>query len=315
MQIIKPNTQAGPRIRTAKDTISNPFGLMRFNFLTLVSDMLNEAINTTNTMIDTMKQELALIEPNHLRVCEKNNRYYFRWAPQPPVNTFSINGDMDRVHLLARRAFLENRIAATEIQAGKLRRVLNSSESARYEISLANKLSRYAKADLDICRIIFTEEQNEWINAPYSPNPYNRENLSNHTKGGIPVRSKSEAILGSHLEAAGLPFRSDDLVTINYDKYSASSQDPEPYRDSYFADFKVPNLLGGITVHEHLGAFNLDKYGDNALRRLNDYHNFRVMEIPGREVSKQEFTWSFENDLRNTSDINRLIVRMLLPGF
>ena len=122
------------------------------------------------------------------------------------------------------------------------------------------------------------------------------------------MRSKSEAIIGTSLEAIGLPYRSDDLVTIISDGKSG-----KPFKDTYFADFKVPNFLGGITVHEHFGAFQMDKYAGNALQRLNDYHSFTVIELEGRPVEDNEFTWSFESDIRNAISIRGLIRKLLLP--
>ena len=76
----------------------------------------------------------------------------------------------------------------------------------------------------------------------------------------------------------------------------------------------MPNLLGGITVHEHFGAFQMKNYPDNSLKRLNDYRNFEVRELPSRIVLPEEFTWSLEADLRDPVLFQRIINRMLLPS-
>ena len=70
----------------------------------------------------------------------------------------------------------------------------------------------------------------------------------------------------------------------------------------------------GITIHEHLGAFQMERYPDNALRRLNDYRDHTVFELSSRPVSSEEFTWSLEADLRSSRLFDRIIARMLLPG-
>ena len=122
------------------------------------------------------------------------------------------------------------------------------------------------------------------------------------------MRSKSETIIGNYFESIGLPYRSDDVVTI----YSGHTSE-RPFRDTYFADFKTPNLLGGITIHEHFGAFQIEKYPDNALKRLNDYRNFDVYELDYRPVKPEEFTWSLEADLQDSVSFRRLVRRILLP--
>ena len=117
---------------------------------------------------------------------------------------------------------------------------------------------------------------------------------------GLPAREA--------LEAIGLPYRSDDLVTIH------SEFDDAPFRDNYFADFKIPNFCGGITIHEHLGALHLKDYPDNSLKRLNDYHNFSIYELPDRPVKHSEITWSFEPDIRDPKLLRSVIRRILLPS-
>lgn len=131
------------------------------------------------------------------------------------------------------------------------------------------------------------------------------------------MRSKSETIIGNRFERIALPYRYDDLVNIlrNSAANEVTPNEPRPFRNSYFSDFKVPNLLGGITVHEHFGSFQLEQYSGDALKRMNDYHNFPVVEIPGRPVKSSEFTWSFESDLQDKDALDRLIARLLMPGF
>ena len=222
--------------------------------------------------------------------------------------TATITDDLDEVYILARRMFLENRVEAIRGHMRRLSAVLQNAEGARKELLLRKKLRKYNAAGLDLSRILFTKEQNEWISAPYTPNPYHPEDLKYPTNGGLMTRSKSEAKIGSTLEMIGLPYRFDDLVNIFSERTGE-----RPFRNNYFADFKVPNLLGGITVHEHLGAMHLEKYSDNALKRLNDYRNFKVRELPSRIVKPEEFTWSLEADIHDTVQFQRIINRMLLP--
>lgn len=297
-------------MRTARATIRNNRGLPNYNFLKLTEVVIRDILTDNKRKANSLKQELTLLSTDQLRTRKKNGKFYYSCFNTDLGKETSINNDIQRVHLLARRAYIEKEIAAIDRQIRLLSNVITDTQNAYYEAQLRKESARYADIGLDITRIIFTKEQNEWIDAPYTPNPYNVDSLKYETIGKLPVRSSSEREIGNMFEDIGLPYRSDDLVRIiRNDEHQGT-----PFRNTYFADFKVPNLLGGITVHEHLGAFHLENYSDNALQRLNDYHNFTVVELPGRPVGKNELTWSFESDLQGDENLKRLIARLLLPG-
>ncbi|MBQ3924898.1 MAG: hypothetical protein II696_05240 [Firmicutes bacterium] len=298
-------------VRTARDSISTPSGITKVKFLRTTSLIIRELLNADRAEIDSMKRECALIEKGrlHIHLNTERNKYYYSLYSEEDGSETSLNNDMERIYRLARRDFLQLRIKQTESGCRRFSRLLNSIETACEEDRLRRKLLRYSEADLDLCRILFTEEQNEWIEQPYTPNPYHQNNLRYCTDAAFPVRSKSEGILGSGLECFGLPFRYDDIVRIN----RRGSSD-RPFKDSYFADFKVPNLCGGITVHEHFGALHLNGYGDNALQKISDYTNFDIYEIPGRKVTRDEVTWSLESDILNPVRLHKTLIRILLPG-
>ena len=297
-----------PTIRTARDTIFHPTGLIQLEFLRTCSQLLQDALTNDEEELAALRQELALIENSRLHIHKKGTSYYYCARPENYPHEKSLSDDLARVHALARRAYLQKRIAMIELNSRRLRTALDSYAHAQYESKIRSKFTRYAKAGLDLSRILFSKEQNEWIDQPYSPNPYYKESLKYQTKHGILVRSMSEAGLGSFLESVGMPYRSDDLVEIH------SEYGDQPFRENYFADFKIPNLCGGITIHEHLGAMHLKDYPDNSLKRLNDYHNFTVYELPGRPVKHSEFTWSFEYNLLDNNSLRALLHKILLPN-
>ena len=294
--------------RTARDTVKGSKVLIQYSFMQFTLNVLRESIADYQKILDKMRHELALIESNHLRIRRKNDRLYFGSKDIESGKERAITNDRNAIHRLARREYLEGSIRALEHRIQLLKKVADNSAEANNDIQIMKKLMRFANAGIDLSQVLFTREQNEWINEEFTPNPYNRGSLNYQTAGGIWMRSKSEAILGSWLEGVGLPYRNDDLVRIE-----GGSNEDRPFRDSYFADIKVPNLIGGITIHEHLGAFQIENYAENSLKRLNDFHNFRITEIDGRPVTTREFTWSFEDDLRDADSIKRLIRRMLLP--
>ena len=296
-------------MRTARDTVMINSGGIQFNYLKIISVFLKRAIDIEKKTISSMKQELSLLEDSQLHIRRRNGSVSFACLQIGDTRETGITKDTDRIHELARRAYLKDCIKASELLIKRLERARDSSDSALLESQLMTKLGKYTGAGLDICRVLFTQEQNEWLDQAYSPNPFHQDNLKYTTRGGVPMRSKSEARIGSRLEDMGLPYRYDDLVSIISD-----GRGLQPYKDNYFADFKVPNLFGGITIHEHFGAFQIDNYADNSLRRLHDYQTFSVVELPGRPLSLDEFTWSFENEVTLQDDLDNILLKMILPG-
>ena len=307
------------KARTARSTLINNTGPLQLDMFHVVSELLNSILKTYEQTSDSIRQELALMDNQHLHIYEKQNKFYFYSVPKGSRKRTSLSKNMEQVYKLARCAYLENRLSALDTEIKRLRCKLYDTASIQHELKHDRLLKRFDHAGLNLCQILFTKEQNEWINEVYSPNPYKPEGYKYQTAGGVWMRSKSEARIGSALEAIGWPYRNDDLVRIISDESTGGAfhDGPRdmPFRDSYYADFKVPNLLGGITIHEHLGAFQMDAYADNGLKRLNDYHNFTVIELPRRPVTSNEFTWSFESDVTGQDSLNNLIRKMLLPIF
>ena len=295
-------------LRTARESVKNSSGLAQLNFLSFSSKVIRSLVAVEQNQVDLMRQELALLNDSRLCIHRSGDHAHYYKYEKSDQSLVGISKDTDLVYELARRAFLENRIKATEANARRLLTVLECAEGLRDEVRLRKKLGKYADAGLDLSRILFTKEQNEWIDAPCSPNPFYQEHLKYPTKGGVLMRSNAEVAIGNVLESIGWPYRYDDLVTIQ----SGHTGD-RPYKDSYFADIKVPNLIGGITIHEHFGAFQIENYADNSLKRLNDYRNFKVYELPEQAVLPEEFTWSLMADLRDSDLLRQVIQRMLLP--
>jgi hypothetical protein len=295
------------RILTARDTIVNPSGLLKIALLDSVSEMLEDTISAKSNQLNELKQELALSEPGKLRPHGTKRRRFDYIDPDTKSET-GITRETDLINALVRKEYVELKISCLENDLHTLKKIRDRTSQTKEDLRLLKTLKRFDSYDLDLSRILFSKEQNEWIDEVYTPNPFHKENLSKPSSGGKMLRSKSEAKIASSIESIGLPYRHDDIVRI-YSKVPGTT----PYHGTYFADFKLPNLLGGITVHEHFGAFQIENYADNSLQRLNDYHAFEIYELPGRPVLDSEFTFSFESDLATTESIRRLIVKMLLP--
>ena len=295
--------------RSAADHVVRGILPTKVALLRMSTELLQDAVSHDDVLLQSMKQELSLLDDAGLHIRQTRSTPQFLRYDRSSKEETGITENQALVYSLARRSVLEASVRRIENTRRHFQKTLDAARDADERIQWEKQLRRFSDAGLDLTRILFTPEQVEWINTPYNPNPYYPEDLKHPTSAGLLTRSKSEAKIGSISEGYGLPFRYDDFTRILYDPLG-----DRPNRDSVYSDFKYPNLCGGITVHEHLGAFQIDRYGDNALMRLNDYHNFEVIELPGRPVTYSEFTWSFESDLWGETRIRKLFRRILLPG-
>ncbi len=297
-------------IRTARDTVRNPSLSLQLSLIDFLLVSTASMIHTVSDHVLDLKKELAIVEDGKLRIHIRKEGTHFGYVLQSSDSETNITDDMDLVYALARKEFLERSIHLMQNDVKRLQLALDRSKDARERIVFHNRMSRFNDAGLDLTRILFSKEQNEWIDASYSPNPFYAQNLKYPTKGNLMMRSNSEVKLGNMSEAFGLPYRYDDLVTILPDGHGSM-----PYRETYFSDIKIPNLLGGITIHEHFGAFHIETYSTDSLKRLSDYRSFPIEEIPGRRVKDSEITWSFESDIANSDKLKQVFRRMLLPVY
>ena len=296
------------RIRSARDTVINTSAILKIGLLDSIGLIAEDVISSNSAYLDELKQELSLSAAGKLHIHKR--RDYSSFGLQ------NGNGDAEipsakgseLIPHLARKEYSQKRISSLEQDIARLQKLKEVSMNTKERLRFNNKLRRFNDVGIDLATVLFSREQNEWIDEYFTSNPYNRENLSYQTGCGLFVRSKSEAKIARLLESLGLPYRYDDLVKIE-----PNGSGGVPHRDTYFADFKVPNLLGGITIHEHFGAFQLENYADNALKRLNDYHNFEVYELPGRPVKDSEFTFSFEGNLNSNESLRTMLRKILLP--
>lgn len=298
----------GKSIHTARSTLAARSDPLQLFFIQILTGSLQDIIRTTEQMIKESKQELALAAEGSLHIHLREGSVQFGHKAGGHSPEAGITGDPGLVHTLARKAYLEGTIRALEKDVSRCKGILGSMQNAREDLALMRKLDRFDRAGLDLTRILFTREQNEWIDEAYTPNPFHPEHRRYQTGSGVLMRSNAEIKIGNMLETMGIPYRYDDIVTI-----AGRGPGEAPYKDSYFADFKAPNLLGGITIHEHFGAFQVESYSADALRRLNDYRSFPIEELPGRPVRAEEVTWSFGSDVFDRAKLKRVIQRMLLP--
>ena len=295
-----------PRIsmRTARQSIVAPLDLDFVDMNSICGETLRRMLDADQRELEQCRRELSEPEQYCLYIKKTRGKLYYYQAADGGDTMQSISDDPDRINKLARRKYLEKKVLELEVNLSRLKAAIDSYEHRQSAAKTRRVLEYLRDAGIDLTRIIFTEEQNRWIDAAYSPNPFHTENLTKRTNGGIWMRSRAEVLIGNELERRGIPYRYDDIVEVS----GPDRENPNAlYRKSYFADFKIPNLRRGISVNEHLGATHLQGYGDNAIVRINDYDWYHAFD-------RSEVFWTLDSDVLDPERMDRAIRTMLLPN-
>lgn len=240
---------------------------------------------------------LADCEQGSLHIKYVKNNYYFDKRHAGERTAISKNPKL--VRSLARRRYLDSELRDLDRILNCLDRASSTLQNIAKGSSTIKLYNYYKKAGIDPLTVFFTDEQLKWIDAPYAPNPYHKEGLRYETDGYIPVRSRAEARFGSRFEARGIPYRYDDIIILELNR------DGRIVEKTYYADFKIPNFRGGVSVCELLGAFQISNYSTNALEKLNHYEESGA-------IKPNELFWTFESTVFDNQKLDALIDRMLL---
>ena len=128
----------------------------------------------------------------------------------------------------------------------------------------------------------------EWMAAEYSSNSYDFEE-DHFTAGGIRVRSKSEALIGTQMEAKGMLFRYEPALQLG--------------NTVYYPDFCIllPNRRK-VVYWEHFGRMDDAGYAARAMQKLDMYRRFGIPVI---------FTWETRSQPLNIKEINLKLEEIL----
>ena len=297
------NRHPGLKSRTARESIVAPLDLDFVDCALIRSESIGRMLMADRHSLELCRMELSRLDNHSLYIRRRHVKYYYYKSGDRKHGETSIISDPPKIDELARRKYLERQIEQLEVNCKRLTAAVSIYDYQRNKVGKRKTLEKQQESGYDLTKLLFTDEQNRWIDSPYTPNPYHQENLRFKTKGGIYMRSKSEAFIGSAIEDKGLPYRSDDIVRISGIDFS----DPSAiYEKTYFADFKIPNLRGGISVNEHFGAFNIRGYSENAITRINDYRRYHLFR-------REEIFWTLDSDIEDPEILDQIIKNMLLP--
>ncbi|MDO5521161.1 MAG: ATPase [bacterium] len=101
----------------------------------------------------------------------------------------------------------------------------------------------------------YSDNLQEWVNAPYNKNSNNPEQLIHKTISGNVVRSKSEALIDMALYQNKIPFRYESPLILN--------------EITFFPDFTIRHPKSGQLMYwEHFGMMDNPNYCQNAYNKL-----------------------------------------------
>jgi len=171
-------------------------------------------------------------------------------------------------YLIERKTQLEEIISFIENSANKIETSASKTIKSFSTAYQGLPISNFYHSSID-----------DWLNKPFSQNPYQLENLSYHSRNGIPVRSKSEAIIANLLEEYEIPYKYEILLELN--------------GRPIYPDFTVKNPFTGKTViWEHFGALHQPEYEQKMTNKMSNYlkHGYKPFE---------NLIYTFEFDLLN----------------
>ena len=121
---------------------------------------------------------------------------------------------------------------------------------------------------------------------------WNQESyLTNPTKNGEMVRSKSEAILADMYFELGIPYR--------YEAELQFKNQTKRYPDFTLLDVKNKKII----YHEHLGMLDHEDYRRNNIKKLDEYRKNEI--YPGKNLI---LTYEAEGSYLNIKEIRKMIL-------
>ena len=142
-----------------------------------------------------------------------------------------------------------------------------------------------------------------------SENTFNRNNLKYPLSNGIMVRSKSEALIGEFLLAAGIPFRYEKALELA-SVYEDEAGFKHTSLERVFPDFTIFLPNGDIILWEHEGLIDNMDYRKRNLRKVMRYFDNGYYVPHNLIITMEGADNSFDSDA-----VLRIINGVLKPLF
>ena len=284
-----------------------------------IRDSLEELVRKLRLLKDSYTRELSDCPPGYLL----NNRN--RGTPHYYHSYYDDNGNWRRIYLragdpligvLARKEFLRISLDAIRQNLKHLEQMLaryqsldpkdiiNASKRAykllpdksfftnQHEYELWQTVENLEALTDDLIEFR-CEEHREWAEREYPKNTYDYRGL-HLTSFGLRVRSRGEIVISEVAHGMGLPFRHDQLITLD----DGSTISPDfTFEDKYYEEFYI----------EYCGMMDDPGYVRNHLIRRGRYERNGI-----NEWNNIRYIYSKDDSL-NAAEVKHILLDWVVP--
>lgn len=235
----------------------------------VISAIKEDYSNITRILTD-FKKELEVLPIGSLNIKYIKGRpchYHYIPSTEPKKRgnlKYIQKNRIDFLEALSRRRFIETSIPILEDIIVLEDYFLSSYPDYNPQRIISSMPKAYKFNNFIPSIRMFSEHSKEWCDEPYIKSAIHPEHLIYSTPSGVKVRSKSELIIASELEIAGIPYR-----------YEASL--PLEGRN-FYPDFTILNPKDKKIVYwEHFGMPDNPEYAASMNEKLSIYRRNKII--------------------------------------
>ena len=205
----------------------------------------------------------------------------------------SIGKNKDRIHMLARRKYVNSLIKSMTSYNKLLKRLAKDIKASNSIDNINKLLTDYAALNLDMSKILFSHSEQQWHSQSYERNPAYPEELKFSTTNEVLMRTKSELIIANRLEHYNIPYLPEMPLWFAYN-----------LRPKY-PDFTILKPNGETIIWEHMGRMDKEDYFIKNSRKIIEYRQNGYSQNTNLIIT-------FEEDIIEPGMINHIIETRIL---
>lgn len=227
----------------------------------MIYDQIQKNSKHLESVIATLQKQIASAPDGHL-VCCHHGHYY---------KCYQSDGHT-RQYIPKSRRFLAEQLALKTyrtylLQEAQQEKKAMDSYLHLHQEALPSQNLLLIPAYSDLLSGYFrplSDELNEWMHASYEHNEKHPENLVHKTLSGHLVRSKSESMIASLLYTNHIPFRYENILTLD--------------GTSIYPDFTIRHPKTGKKFYwEHFGLMDDPSYAKHTASKLQLYISHEII--------------------------------------